>query len=233
MRLSVSVAVIDRGALGGKPGGILQQKIGAFIKDVNAARTRSAATATQVSKQNVRRIRDLDVPTGGRDRYHGLQDALRWRPVSGGSGVGLALNELNAKFPIWLVHEIGTGERAVQRVAGQPNPVGRPGRGSSYIKTVKSQRGRAISNFYVFASRGGQYSPPGSARGQQLYARSMVKGAPVRYDPQTQRSAANIRITREIRGQHFVQKGGQAGFREYRESVLAAARSQLKKRRTV
>lgn len=224
----LKVSVTDRtGALGGN--GILRQKLTAFTRDVTAAQLRAADVANQVSKSHVRRLRDLAPPRAG--RHHGLKDAIRWRGLKG-SGVGLALNELNEKFPPWIVQEIGTGQRAIMRVGGSPNPAGRPTEGASYVKTVKSQRGRRISPGLVFASRGGKYSPPGSATGQQLYLRSQVRGAPVRFDRSAQRSAPGIRISREIKGQHFIREGAQAGFREYRQSVLAAARSQLKKRRT-
>lgn len=223
----LSVSVTDRGALGGVNGS-LRQRLVTFDKAVRDARAQSAATATQVSRSNVRRIRPLAPPRQG--RYHGLKEAIRWAPMGKLDNVGLALKELDAKFPPWLVQEIGTGERAIQRISGVANPQGRPAAGASYVKTVRSQRGRRISPAFVFATRGGQYSPPGSATGQQLYLRSQVQGAPVRYDPAARRSAPAIVIDREIRGQHFIQKGGEAGFREYRQSVLAAARSHLKKR---
>jgi len=229
--LKLDVKVTDRGSLGGKPGYGLDRRLSQFIAEVNGARYRAARVATDVSRANVRRSRPLAPPRAG--RYHGLKDAIRWRPIGAepSAGVGLALQELNQKFPPWLVQEIGTGQRAVQHVGGSPNPVGRPTKGAAYVKTVKSQIGRRISPGLVFAA-GGRYVPPGSGRNQQLFLRSQVKGAPVRFDRATRRSQPAIRISKEIRGQHFIKKGGQAGFREYRESVLAAARSQLKKRRT-
>lgn len=209
-------------------GAALQSRLRSFESSVLTASKASAAIATATSQGAVKAIRPGAPPRA--NRYSGLRDALRWRPIGDGDIVGLALTELNQKFPVWLVQEIGTGERAVQHVAGKPNPSGRPAKDATYIKTVRSQRGRRISGALVFADRGGNFSPPGAAHGQQLHLRSQVKGAPVRFDRTTNRRAANIVIEREIKGQHFVKKGGQAGFREYRESVLAAARTQLKKK---
>lgn len=230
----LSLSVTDRtGALGGH-GGILQAKVDAFIRAARAARQPAAAQATSTSRQIVANRRDARPAAPARaGRYSGLANAIAWKPIKNEDGVGLDLRQLNQKFPPWLVQEIGTGQRATQKVAGRPNPQGRPTKGASYVKTVKPQTGRRISPGLVFASRGGQYSPPGAAAGQQLYLRSMVKGAPVRFDRSTRRSEPGVVISREIEGKHFIRDGGEAGFREYRASVLAAARSQLRKRRTV
>lgn len=217
------------GALGGGPG-LLQTRLKTFQASVLAAQREAARSATGASRANVRRVRDLAPPRA--NRYHGLKDAIRWHATPDG-GVALAVRELTAKFPPWLVQEIGTGQRAIQKVAGRPNPQGRPTKGAAYVKTVRSQRGRRISPGLVFATSGGEYSPPNyvNRHNQQLYLRSQVKNAPVRFNPKTRRSAAGITISREIKGQHFIQKGGEEGFREYRQSVLAAARSQLRKRK--
>ena len=156
---------------------------------------------------------------------------MEWQP--NGFGVALNIQKLNTDFPPWLVQEIGTNQRAIQGEAsatGNATPVGRPAKNATYVKTVRSQVGRPIKGFLVWATRGGQYTPPGAATGQQLYLRSQVKGAPVRFDTSTNRYAANIKIGKEIEGQHFLRDGGQAGFREYRSSVLAAARTQMRKK---
>ena len=87
---------------------------------------------------------------------------------------------------------------------------------------LRSQRGRRILSSLVFADApGGAYTPPGARRSQQLFYRSQVTGAPRRRRP--------IVIKREIQGQHFIQKGAQAGFRQYRQSVTAAARQAFRK----
>ena len=81
----------------------------------------------------------------------------------------------------------------------------------------RSSTGRLIPASLAFGTaEGGNFTPAGAARGQQLYLRSRLKNAPALRHP--------LVITREIEGQHFVQKGGEAGFRQYRTSVLAAAR---------
>jgi hypothetical protein len=147
--------------------------------------------------------------------------------------VGLDLPKLAADFPPWLVQEIGTGQRAIQSEAtaqGAGNPVGRPRKNAEYVKSVPSQIGRRISGHLVWATKGGQYTAPGATSGQQLWLRSQVTGAPVRYDAKAKRYERRMEIHREIPGQHFLRDGGRAGFREYRTSVLAAARTQLRKK---
>lgn len=224
--LKLTASVTDRGALGSG----LRTRLTLLQRAEQAARAQGAATATSVSRASIHRLRPAPPPRHG--RYSGLAGAVEWKPNS--FGVELDLAKLNTDFPPWLVQEIGTGERAIQGQAnatGNAIPVGRPRSGATYVKTVRSQVGRPIKGFLVWATRGGQYTPPGAATGQQLYLRSQVKGAPVRFDTSTNRYAANIRIGKEIKGQHFLRDGGQAGFREYRSSVLAAARTQLGKKR--
>jgi len=222
---TLTATLVDRGSLGGRNGDFAS-RIRNFEAAVRSAQQSAALVATKTSRSKVKRVRPLAPTRAG--RYHGLRDAIRWAPVQG--GVGLAKQELDQKFPVWLVQEIGTGQRATQRVAGRPNPSGRPAKNATYIKTVKPQAGRPISSAFVFATKGGTYSPAGAARGQQLYLRSQVKGAPV-YNSQTRRTAPRIVISKEIEGQHFVRDGGRAGSREYRRTVLAAARTQLRKKR--
>lgn len=226
--MTLDVSVTDRGALGGIPGAGLNAKVRTFVQSTTKVQVDAAATATRVSRANVKRKRELVVRAG---RFHGLRDAIEWKPTRTG-GVNLQVSRLDAEFKPWEVQEIGTGQKAVRHVGGTPNPRGRPAAGARYVRSVRSQVGRRITPGLVFAS-GGKYSPPSdSTRTQQLHLRSEISDAPVRFDPETRRSAPGIRIGREIEGQHFIQKGGQAGFREYKTGVLAAARSQLRKRRT-
>lgn len=226
---TLKVKVKSNGALGDLSFGELDERLSAFVAQVDFARYAAARRATQVSQSSFHRTRDLAPARPGRHGTGQMTSFIRWRPIGKESSVGLALQELNRRAPHWIIQEIGTGERAVQRVGTSPNPVGRPRGNATYIKTVKSQVGRRISPGLVWATKGGAYSPPGSARGENLRWRSQVSGAPVHFDPKTNRRATALRIRNEIKGQHFVQKGGQSGFREYRETVLAAARSQLRK----
>lgn len=216
----LKATMVDRTGFGG-----LDAKIAAFLKDVKAAQVSAAATATKTSRAKVKRVRPL--APARPNRYHGLKDAIQWGRTRDG-GVALDRKQLDADFKPWLVQEIGTGQRAVVHFGGSPNPVGRPKKGAAYVKTVKSQVGRRISPGLVFADPAGKFVKPGRGSGQQLYLRSQIKNAPI-YG--SRRSPASIRINKEIEGQHFVRDGAKEGFREYRTSVLAAARTQLKKKR--
>lgn len=227
----MTLKVTDRGSLGGVPGKGLDARIKAFTTDVKAAQILAGSRATVVSRNSIKSVRPTAPLRPG--RYHGLRDAVKWGALRNSDGVQVAVSQLNSKFPPWLVHEIGTGQKAIQHVGGKPNPVGRPAKGATHVKAVKSQIGRRLSPGLVFAS-GNKYQGPdkGRFRQDQIVPRAGVTGAPPRFDRATSRSQPGIRISREIPAQHFIKKGGEAGFRDYRQSVLAAARSQLKKRRT-
>ena len=149
---------------------------------------------------------------------HFVQE-LTWRVRNDEVEFDLITADRNARY--WDIQEIGTGRGAVLRRGGSQNPQGRPQKGANYVRTIKSQVGRRIATSLVFATGpGGQYSRPGSRHGEQLFLRRLTKNAPI--GPGT--AARAMYITREIQGQHFVRTGGQAGFQEYRTSVLAAAR---------
>lgn len=219
--------------------GGFQARARALTREVASARRQAAEVAQQVSLENIHPRRPDDVPARkGRNEPH-ISSVLRWRPVRGaqGSGVGLNLAELNSKAKHWIIQEIGTGQSAVIRVGGRSNPVGRPSADATYVRTVKAQSGRRIRSTLVWATGpGGNFVAAGAGENQQLFLRKMVKF------PEGARGAAyssafpgrsqpGIIIRREIEPRHFVQRGGAAGFRVYRTSVLAAARRTLRKGR--
>lgn len=193
------------------------KRLSDFAKAEQAAAADAAKVATNVSRSNFRYLRNpagaqraSRESTGGR-----FPSYLTWGLDAQGQ-VGLDIEKLP---PHWIILEIGTGEKARMRFAGDKDA---GVKGTTVVRTVKSQRGRVIHSGLVFADGpGGQYSPPGAARDQQLHARSRIKGAP--------RTRRGIRIQREIAGQHFVREGAQAGFLQYRRSVLAAARQSFSK----
>lgn len=209
----------------------LDVRLRAFEAKVESARQAGAAAANRASRNSLVRTRPIAPPRPGRN-HESIERVLNWRPITvngkQGSAVGVNQSELNSRAPHWIIQEIGTGQRAVARVAGRRRATGRPTKGDSAIRTVKSQKGRRISSGLVFADGpGGQFSPPGSASGQQLYLRKQIQGVP--FATRRDRSQAGIIIRREIEGQHFVRDGAREGFRVYRRSVLAAARSQFRK----
>lgn len=200
----------------------IQQRVAAFRRAERQAAQEAARVATAVSRQNFKYLRP---PAGaqrpGRETTGGrFGEYLRWEVDPRTGQIGLDVQELEAKASHWIILELGTGKRAQMRWGGDAEDGGPAPRAT--LRTVKAQRGRRIHPSLVFAdSPGGHYSPPGAERGQQLYARSRVIGAP--------RQRLGIVIKREIEGQHFVKKGAEAGFRTYRQSVLAAARKSFRK----
>lgn len=217
---------------GGQLSTELAKRIARFEEQIATARREAAATATAKSKAAVKRIRPIADPRPGRN-YEPIQNNLRW--ASGTSQdqdlVRLDTKSLDQKSRHWIIQNIGTGNSAVVHQAGRPNPQGRPAKDSTYVKSIKSQRGRRISAGLVFATGpAGQYTPPGQGSGQQLYLRSKVSGGARGRSAWTRtHSQPGIIIRREIRPQRFVQAGAKQGFRQYRESVLSAARTAFEK----
>lgn len=205
--------------------GDLMGRLNRLVAAEQQARQGAARTATTATRSHFHYLRPANAParpgrrsTGGR-----FTTFLQWQAQSAARGGGVAFDvaEADTRVPYWIIQEIGTGQRALIRRAGANNPVGRPRSGAQYVRTVKPQRGRQIPASLAFGTGPrGTFTPPGASRGQQLYLRSLLRRAPTL--PQGPRRG--LFITREIRGQHFVQAGGEAGFREYRTSVLAAAR---------
>jgi hypothetical protein len=201
----------------------LTERTQKLVQAEQDARKVAAGVATQTTRNSFRYLRPANAPKRpGRESTGGqFRDELRWVARSGPDApVEFDIRAADSKVPYWIIQEIGTGESATLRRGGAANPVGRPASGATYVRTVRSQRGRLISIGLAFASGPrGVYSPPSAAHGQQLYLRSKLTGRFGRM-----RGVDQLVITKEIKGQHFVQKGGQEGFREYRTSVLAAAR---------
>lgn len=202
----------------------IKRRIARFQQLERQAAQESAAIATATTRANFRYLRP---PAGaqrrGRESTGGrFSDFLEWEVDRATGQVELDLQELETKAPHWIIMELGTGERGQMRVGGDTDGAGGQLGPRARLRTVKSQRGRRIHPALVFADGpGGQYSPPGAERNQQLFARNRVIGAP--------RRRLGIVIKHEIKGQHFVKKGAEAGFRHYRRSVLAAAREAFQK----
>ena len=112
-----------------------------------------------------------------------------------------------AKLPRYaLIQEVGTGRSA--RILNPPGQI-----------TIPSQIGRAISaNLYWGTGVGGNaVGPRAGANGDQLYYASELNnvGAVRR---------RKKRIRREIKGKHFLQAGGQAGYLELRTGLVDEAK---------
>lgn len=201
-------------------GRAMNDRLDLFLRSEHIARDQAAATATAATQKGFTYKRPFDASkrpgrtftTGGR-----FPTFLEWRATA--DRVAFDAQQANSRVPYWIIQEIGTGESARIREAGETVRRGRPSREEASVRSprIPSQRGRLIPGSLAFGTaEGGNFTPAGAARGEQLYLRSRLKNAPVQRRP--------LVITREIEGQHFVQKGGEAGFRQYRTSVLAAAR---------
>lgn len=203
----------DRGAL--KPSSI-RRMVEKFTTEVEKSAQRSAVLATRATVDALGpNLRPNPGPRAGRNHSNRLKTVLQWRVTATGD-VEFDQNRANAQNRYWIIQEIGTNARATMRVGGSKNPRGRARSGADYIRTIPAQRGRLISRGLAFGTNNGVYAYPGSARNQQLYLASKLRGVP---SPRTQ-----LVISKEISGRHFVKKGGQQGFRAYQTSVIAAAR---------
>lgn len=206
--------VTNNGTLGPR----LRERVHQLERVNKTALAQGANTAEKASRKSFKYLRPANAaPRAGRSSTGGkLMTLVDWKPVGG--KVKLDTQTLDRRAPHWIIQEIGTGEKAVMRRGGTTNAQGRPLRGASYVRTVKSQKGRKISASLAFGTGpSGQFTPAGGGRGQQLYRRRDLTGG-------TTFRARRMTIQKEIVGQHFVRDGAQEGFREYRTTMLAAAR---------
>lgn len=207
----------------GQPFARLNGRIGKFVAAERSARTSAAQTATNATRQAATRTRPQAPLRPGR-MSRGLGRGLEWKAGSGeDSYVRFDIDKADRSARYWIVQEIGTGQRATIRQALPPddyknrNPVGRPKKGANYVRTVKAQSGRRIHRGLAFGTGpAGRYTRPGAAKNQQIYIASDLQGTPMKMP--------RIVIRREIKGKGMVKKGAKAGFRQYREAVLTAAR---------
>lgn len=199
-------------------GGIrsIRERLSAFASaDVTAQRA-ALAKANTVSRSSFKRKRDIAPPRRGRSGRGQMTNSINWGRVTGQSSVALRMSDLDKAAPHWIIQEIGTGQTANIYRADESGPQ------VNRVATVPAQTGRRIASSLAWATQG-RYVPPNRAGGtQNLFPR--VGAA---------RANNTMVIRREIEGQHFIKKGADAGFREYRTSVLAAARRELRKRKTV
>lgn len=201
----------------GPIGAAMREHFKQFAPQVFDAQKRGASVATDVTRNGFKRVRPIAASRPGRAE-ESMKSFLNWRAERGTTNVYFDIARADSSAPHWIIQEIGTGEKATIKEAGVKYGPGRPG--GTRVRTVRSQVGRPISRRLVWSS-GGRYSPANPAgAGQQLQLASRV-GAPFRRN--------SIIIGQEIRGQHFVKRGAEAGFREYQSSVLAAARNAFRK----
>lgn len=198
----------------------MDSRIALLLRGEQQARVAAAATAQQASRRSVTYLRPVVPRRAGRSSTGGkLASKVVWRASAGGSTVDLDVDALTTAAPHWIIEEIGTGQSATIMRAGTSNPRGRPAKGASYVKTVRSQLGRRISPTLAWGTGpSGVLTPPGARRGQGLYLRRSLTGRGVY-------RGRGMTITREVPAKHFVQAGPQAAFPEYRLSVRAAAQS--------
>lgn len=197
----------------------MDRRLNALLRGVGKAANEAAKVATATTQRTFVYRRDIVPPRPGRSSTGGqMSRSLRWVSRQGAVVFDVAKADTEARH--WIIQEIGTGERATLKTAGQANPKGRPGKGATHVRTVRSQRGRYLRSGLVFAS-GGRYTPTGQGHGEQIHWASTV-GAPWR--------APRIRIEHEIKGQHMVQAAPRTAFPVYRTSVYGAARQAFNKR---
>lgn len=197
-----------------------------LLRNEKQSRQQAAAAATQATRGGFEYLRPHDASRRpGRSFSTGGQfpSFLSWKATD--DGVAFDAQAANRRVPYWIIQEIGTGQSARIRRGGETVSSGRPSRQDAMVNSphVPSQLGRLIPRSLAWGTReGGTYTPPGAGAGQQLYLRSKLHGG--RPPAGGQASRDQLVIRREIPGQHFVQEGGEEGFRVYRRSVLAAAR---------
>lgn len=190
---------------------MFEEKEKQFRPKVRDARDRSIKVANRASRSAFNPVRPRTAARPGRSGGP-MKSFINWVPK--GPGVQLDLPALDRGARYWIIQEVGTGQKATMRQGGSSN--------KSTARTVKSQRGRKISRRLVWAAEG-HFAPANYVQygRQQLELASQVSGVPF--------NRKRMVIRNEIVGQHFIQKGAEAGFRTYERSVLAAARETFRK----
>lgn len=185
----------------------------AFRRAIPVAEAAAAAVATDESKytflrQLNARNRPHAAPRTGRPTTGGTFDQLiRWRP-DGRGNISFDFQSLKRAAPYFLIQEIGTGQ-----TANILNPQG--------TVTVHSQIGRTISaNLYWAGGSGGSaVGPRSGASGDQLYAAAELNASTLARVPHRRK-----RIRREIKGKHYIQSGGRAGYLQLRTRLTDEAK---------
>lgn len=208
----------------------LRREVSQAGADVATAEARARRVAAKVATRVTRETwhykrpghmvpdRENRQSTGGR-----FAEALQWRASGNIPEVAFDLTTANHRAQYWIIQELGTGESAVLKRAGSPNPHGRPRTGANYVVSIPKQTGRFISPNLGWAdAEGGVLTAPGAGAGQQLYLISKLTGP--RGGKARRNRKRKLYIGHEITGQHMVQAGGREGFRQYNDQVLAAAR---------
>lgn len=195
-----------------------------FADRVEKYEDEAATRATEMSRRMSRRFssgRPLAPARPGRPTTDGaFANYLKWQRGANGL-IEFDLPALEAVAPYWLILEIGTGK-------------------SSNHGSVKSQKGRRISQSLYWADGPGampsramsgkkrlqaQQASGGVTRlNQQLYPVADITNAA--YIPHAQGRTGLIR--REIKGKHYIQDGGLAGFTFLRDEMMADFRRTFK-----
>lgn len=200
----------------------IEQRIESFLRMHNRARGQAAKIATESTRMHWRfnnpaPARPPAAPRKGRPTTRGkLPSLLEWKVTADGM-VTFQRRQVEARAPYWIIHEIGTGNKATIRTAGAKNPVGRPKKGSNYVVEVKSQKGRLLPKHLVWSRDRQRYDPTAPS---QLFPRRGMSGVP-RFDPKRRQY-----ISREIHGRHMVQVGGRMG-RNYLHREMTNAFKQV------
>jgi hypothetical protein len=207
----------------GKPLANIARGLRQFADDELAARSKAARKATITTRSIVSRtMRPRTIARRGRN-FPILATNLRWNAgQDSSSAVEFDIADADTRMRFWIVQEIGTNERAIIKHGGSSNPGGRPKKGATYVRSVRTQRGRAIGHGGLAFGTGpvGKWTRPGAARGQQIQVARNLSGIP----PWAIGRLPRIIIQREIVGKHMVALGAEAGFRQYETDVLTAAR---------
>lgn len=208
----------------------LQRDIRKFKRGEERALRRAAQVATTTSRSRFRSQlsgRPHAPARPGRQTTGGnFARMIRWqiepykRGGVEGTVVAFQVEELQGRAPYWLIQEIGTGESARILDTGE-------------TKTVRSQRGRMLSRYLVWADVAGTYDVDlgerqgsrGSGARQQLMSYKDVKNAPLKVDLEPRR------IGKEIEGKNYIRTGGRQANQQYQDTLLGLARQVFDKPR--
>lgn len=215
------VKVHDRGTLDKG----LRNDIKRFEKEARSAAKHAATAATKGSRSQYETSSDLGrsrratmKPRPTRPTTEGtFASHIKWQPTNNPYMVSIGAAELQKAAPYWLIQEIGTGKSAQMGKAGLHKARGGQGRHGARQPgniTIKSQKGRRIDVGLVWTGGDGKKTDNLAHRSDHIPGPG--EKSPPRGEP---------RITKEIKGKHYIRTGGLRGRTAYKEGLKAAFKS--------
>lgn len=203
----------------------LKRTVDAFHQSLDAAQSEAAEAATLAGRKRWKARQDRRPRVGprpGRSTKTHTNRVIKWTPLDAKTDTGATFDVKSAdrRVPHWFIHEIGTGKSAHMKRPVHQGRTGRPKKGASTVRRVKSQKGRKIKRHLVWSDGAPmvQQGKDERARVRRSGGGQLMLASEMGVPPRTRLMV----IKKEINGKHFVMKGTTEGFRRFNTLLMAA-----------